>query len=746
MTKINIFKFDFIPQAQSYERILEAMLGEPLIMHYDFSSQDAFAIANGNEQLNSLHNIASGIKISAAEHPDEMAIKDALLLKPYYMAAYKSTDMHVQKPISDIYEIMRGEDARMAVAFVPSNIKHARVVKERIEEELSRGELRLTKSGNLRSKQGISIFSGSTNSTQAQLYYNSGERMVMESMLSMLNEILLSNGISYKVLILAEDNQKLLRYISQKLMILEDSRMTLDTIAKFYDKMWRIDSLPFSIDKAAQFLVFPDKIVGGINIKTKFEPEQGSICIGTFMRDSLEDSGERISVYPDTFNLGTIITGLPGTGKTLEAMSIVRQVCNTEPRPQIAIIAPTEEWGNFALENNLRLVKLYESDMKINFFKCDAKIGIEKFYENLSMLIAFASNAGPYKNSLEKCLLAAFHKAYASTKAPDPVEVYEAIEEAVIEQHGKRTNVGVKYTKHGENIRAALENLRLMLFREEFSAKEGIDFGSLLEDGVVFDLSKVSNNMKAFFYALILNQIYSFADSFDIIGDKKLRMLVCLEESQLVFNADEFSATTADLRQRIQDFRKRGIGLMLVAHSITDINQSIRRLCQNKLYFRQSSDVTKYAAMDLGFREMELENVIDKLKTIEQRVCAFSHVSRKGAIATSPGPIFITTVEYVEGSAVDYKDESNAKANIKDSIKLKLVDGSGNAMGGIAAKLIYVGENVAAGKTDENGEIRFSGILIDRIHTLNIYSQKNRFQTFRIVAKDQTIIVPPLRT
>ncbi len=82
MTKINIFKFDFIPQESSYGRILEAMLGEPLIMHYDFSNQAAFAIVNGNEQLGNLHNIASGVKVSIAEHPDEIMIKDALLLKP----------------------------------------------------------------------------------------------------------------------------------------------------------------------------------------------------------------------------------------------------------------------------------------------------------------------------------------------------------------------------------------------------------------------------------------------------------------------------------------------------------------------------------------------------------------------------------------------------------------------------------------------------------------------------------------
>jgi hypothetical protein len=160
------------------------------------------------------------------------------------------------------------------------------------------------------------------------------------------------------------------------------------------------------------------------------------------------------------------------------------------------------------------------------------------------MLIASASNAGPYKNSLEKALLAAFHKVYKLVKDPDPQEVYEAIEEAIIEQHGKRTNVGVKYTKHGENTMAALENLRLMLSRPEFAQRNGIDFSKLVKSGVVFDLSEVSNNMKTFFYALILNQVYNIADTFAEDGDDKLRLLIVLEEAQLAFG-DELSAPNA---------------------------------------------------------------------------------------------------------------------------------------------------------------------------------------------------------
>ncbi|EQD45973.1 hypothetical protein B2A_09061, partial [mine drainage metagenome] len=201
------------------------------------------------------------------------------------------------------------------------------------------------------------------------------------------------------------------------------------------------------------------------------------------------------------------------------------------------------------------------------------------------------SNAGPYRNSIEKVLLSAFNKSYKDTKDPDPNTVYSNIELAVIEQHAKVTNTSIKYTKHGENIKAALQNLRLIISRPEFAYNNGIDFRSIIERGAVFDLSNVSNNMKPFFYALILNQIYGFAESFDIYGDSKLRMLICLEEAQVVFSNDAESAANQDLENRVQNFRKKGIGLFLITHNATDISPRIRRLLQFKMYFRQSADV-----------------------------------------------------------------------------------------------------------------------------------------------------------
>ena len=200
------------------------------------------------------------------------------------------------------------------------------------------------------------------------------------------------------------------------------------------------------------------------------------------------------------------------------------------------------------------------------------------------------------------------------------------IEEAVIDQHGKRTQNSIKYTKHGENIRSSLENLRLMLMKPQFAYCGGISFRELVKSGAVFDLSNVSNSMKPIFYAFILNQVYCITDEFDTKGDSELRSVICVEEAHLIFGGEDESAATMDLRQRIQNFRKKGIGLFLITHNVTDINPAIRRLCQIKIYFRQSPDIAKYASNDMIFGEDDYIRASGMFKTLGQRICALSYI------------------------------------------------------------------------------------------------------------------------
>ncbi|MFP3215430.1 MAG: DUF87 domain-containing protein [Candidatus Micrarchaeota archaeon] len=612
---------------------------------------------------------------------------------------------------------------KLIFAFVPADIKYVENIKRKVEHKLSRYGVRFTRT--------LGLHSGSM---QMELFYKYDERKMLEFILDMLNKIIFENGRSYKffILISSKDFDKLYKLIEPNLFTIELGSINFSSIGEVFEKLSGIDSIPISSEYASGLVSFPSFIKRLDKIQTDFPRTGSDIILGEFLEDSIKSSSINISINKSALNLGSIITGMPGTGKTYAAMSIAEQAFKSGS--SVVIISPTKEWASFAVKNNLKLIRLYSSNnFCINFFKSDTKLPIEKFYENLAMLIASASNAGPYKNSLEKVLLAAFHKVYKLAKDPDPQDVYEAIEEAIIEQHGKRTNVGVKYTKHGENTMAALENLRLMLSRPEFAQRNGIDFNKLFKSGVVFDLSEVSNNMKAFFYALILNQVYNIVDTFAEDGDDKLRLLLVLEEAQLAFG-DELSAPTLDLRERIQDFRKKGIGLILITHNITDISPAIRRLCQNKFYFRQSSDIVKLALSDLGFGE-EASN---RLRYLERGVCAMSYVYANGKERLLEGPVFVKVNEF---NLPEYRIKDHFTRRFYTNVKLNL----GSEYNDKLVELYYLGEKISSAVV-VNGEVTFDNLIIGKRYKLLIPAEHKKDTKSMIIkaealpAKEPTLV------
>jgi len=406
-------------------------------------------------------------------------------------------------------------------------------------------------------------------------------------------------------------------------------------------------------------------------------------------------------------NLGFIITGLPGSGKTREAMSILDSVLAYGNRETaVFVITPTNEWKEFASAHNMFLVRLYEDNVPINFFRCPKTIEKEKFYGNLAMILSSAANAGPYRNPMEKCMLNAFRKVYGSSDQPDPVRLYNEIEESIIKYHGKRTGSGTKYTKHGENIKSALENLRGILSKPQYCVENGIKIEDLIKHGAVFDISGTSDNTRAQLYALVLNQIYALSSNFDTSGDDQLRLMICLEEAQTIFG-DDRSPAVQDIQQRIQDFRKQGIGLMLLTHNVNDIDVGIRRLCQIKLYLKQAPDTAIVASKDLIFPNVDQEDVVLKLKTLNSRMGAFSYVSKDGSEKIQEDTIFINTEVYESRSfgpnnmMDDYMKEQNLSPAelIKCTVELKLKDLEGidaNALGdSYYVKVSFLGEELA---------------------------------------------------
>lgn len=452
------------------------------------------------------------------------------------------------------------------------------------------------------------------------------------------------------------------------------------------------------------------------------------------MKDAVFDTKKMIGIEASSLNLGTIITGLPGSGKTNEAMAIIDSIANSG-KTKFCVISPTDEWSRFAQGHGFYLLKLYDSKTAINFFTCPDNVSREKFYEDLAMILSSASNAGPYRNPMEKCMLNAFRKVYAVTNNPDPVALYGAIEDSIRKFHAKKTNTGYRYTKHGENIRSALENLRAILSRPEYSAKDGMKLDQVLEKGVVFDLSNVSGNTKPYFYALILNQIYSITSAFDTSGDNELRMLLCIEEAQTIFK-DKDSPAVQDLRYRIQDFRKQGIGLMLLAHNVVDIEQSVRRLCQTKIYLKQAPDVAQVAAKELIFTRATEEEVVLKLKHLDSRIGAFSYIVKSGDEKISQDTIFIRTKDYERRREAQSLNQGPDYARPPEIIDAKIcleaivsdsVEQRSVILNMKGIRLLFLGEEVAEAEIINGKLPTIAGLLKGKEYMVQLLDRKIGF-------------------
>lgn len=726
MDEIKIMSVSQVPLNLDKAVFVTALSQEKFLVWHD-TARARTIIATCQKAVEKIDSVLPGLEFTDFEEKLEFAMPVGIV-SFLYKEPVSFEDRETFEVFGDLYKILRESQDKICICFNPIGADEVNLLKTKIEHLLSTKETRQTKS------QGDRSLSYSfTNAVQMENYYDSDEKKVLVSILEALDDIVISNGFCYKVLIVCEDREKVLNYLKSKLLIIEKIGIRNGSLESIYSKSEKIDAFPYNIKKVLQMLSFSENIQKGPNVKTGISNfASGNITLGTFMEESVRNTNIPVKIMNSALNLGCLITGLPGSGKTVEAMSICKQVkfCS-EKDTRIVVISPTNEWLGIATESNLEYVQPYGPERAINFFKCSSGINIERFYENLAVLIASSSNAGPYRNSLEKCLLAAFRRVYSITRNPDPLEVYESIERAIIEHHGKESNIGVKYTKHGENIRAALEGLRLLLFREEFSSIKGEDFGKLIEKGVVFDLSCVSNSMKPLFYGLILNQVYSFSEEFDTFGDNKLRMLILIEEAQLIFSQDEISGATLDLKQRIQDFRKKGVGLMLVTHNITDINPGIRRLCQNKLYFRQSNDIAKYAFSDLGFAESQMEQALNRLKSTERRTCAVSIVERTSKGSRVIEPTFITTNDF----HFEARENAAAATTIKRSdsakgMKIQIVDLEEKPVENLRVSVSYVWERIGDFITDKNGTVNIEGVIRHRRYKVQVFDIGRRKALF----------------
>jgi hypothetical protein len=613
---------------------------------YDLSKKITFLAIESSDAKERAANIMSAIPGLVISEDNGSAFEYDLVKAA---SAYRRQERDGGQIFSDIFD-SGINSGYLAVLFTPMKMNEIEAGKKYMEKVLSKREESRTIS--------ILSYKKSNVSTHNENFHGSEEHMLLSELLESLNASILKNGIAYKIHLLF-DTKEIEDYVRPRALVFSISELK------------KAKSFPFGVNTAKTFMNFYGKHGISYTINTTHEGCKGNLALGTMMKDAVYDTKEEVKIEPSSLNLGTLITGLPGSGKSNEAMAVIDSL-NREAT-KVCVIAPTQEWDDFARNHDLCIIELYDNKTPINFFRCPPSAKKEKFYEDMAMILSSASNAGPYRNPMEKCMLNAFRKVYAGTNEPSPVAVYEAIVDSIRKFHAKKSNVGWKYTKHGENIMSALENLRAILCRPEYVAKVGIRLEELVEAGAVFNLSNVSVNTKPYMYALLLNQLYAIAGSFDMLGDNELRMLICVEEAQVIFKEKD-SAAVQDIKYRIQDFRKQGVGLMLLSHNVIDIEPSIRRLCQTKIYLKQAPDVSAAAAKELVFTYAKEEEIAQKLKHLNSRIAALNYIIKAGPDKLSPDTIFIKTKEYSNSPAEIQSNKLQPYLQTNKIVPARLID------------------------------------------------------------------------
>ncbi len=514
------------------------------------------------------------------------------------------------------------EKGIFGVLFFPVKKEEIEYSSREIERSLTAIDTKETRSINARMASYNSSYS-----TQHDIFYNSDDRIALNYILNSINKAILKGSSIYKTLFFTDAESSYIKhYLSSKFLILESSSISNAGMPDIISYLSKSKQIALGSDELGYLLDFEGMHRISHVIETGISPSKGDICIGSIMKHAVLDTKINLSLDRSILNLGVLISGLPGTGKTHESMAIVEEAIKVGV-PTV-VISSTKEWDGFAYDNNLYCLKLLNDKVPINFFSCPNRSNRDKFWRDLAMLLASASDAGPYRRPLEKCMLDAFRRVYKSTANPNPADAIDEIIKSIIDMHGKRTNTGVKYTKHGENIKAALENLIDLLSNAEYSSQFGVMFEDLISRGIVFDASETGFGMKKLIYSLILNQFYSIISSMDESGDSSLRMLLVVEEAELVFKDDD-SPAVEDMKTRIQDFRKKGVGLIFITHGALEVDADLRRLLQVKLYFRQSSDMAPYAVKDL-LSDIDNDRLVSKIKHMPSGIFGLSTISKEG--------------------------------------------------------------------------------------------------------------------
>jgi len=617
--------------------------------------------------------------------------------------------------ITDLPMAFRDSDCYLLVSFIPEGRDALNEVKRQWEDELSR----LTPV----SREGVSIQGGDSQRshfTERMKYEETDVAMVAAELLAMCDNALLRSDAVYSVSVIGwGERAELLKQhlkgkywgICEKVRVNEELRNCMPIEGGEI----------LSGEYASLFVNFaPEFAREEISLEIKEIPRnflskgRSSIEVGN---ELLKGVRRHRGIYLDSmsYNTNILIVGQQRMGKTMLAKRIARHAVSEGAG--VIVFSPSSEWNAVAKSRKGMLVLKLSSRIPFNLVRCPPGVRREQFYQDLALLLANAMGAGPYTNPIRNVMLNSFTSLYARDKELGIVDIYDGVHSSVVEFY---SHEGKSFGKFGQNIRASLENLRQIMLKEQFRMKDGVRIEDCIRDGAVFDMSGCSELERALLYAFILAQVYScIMSNFDEKGDRELRLLLVLEEAQMVFRRQgregvsiEASAT-ADLEKKLGMFGKRGVGMMLITHFADQLSDIVRRHAQTHFYFKQDVDSLESALKDLKFNPSEEElwrNASAKLLSLPTGVAACRAVHINDGERIEVGPFLMKSIaekedrmgeKEIDARVERYLESNGIKMPEKTKLRVKVISADGKGVPDANVELLLRDTPVSVSETQD---------------------------------------------
>lgn len=301
---------------------------------------------------------------------------------------------------------------------------------------------------------------------------------------------------------------------------------------------------------------------------------------------------------PD-LTLGSVIVGIPKTGKSFTALWIVYQVLEHNI-PCWTFEYEKTMWRhliNLEYRNPKTSIETWHftlANENVNPFRWNP-LGVERgvteseHREKFRANFTFSYNMEEWADDYIRLILAKIYKNRKNEgRIPLPIDLLEPIK-SITKQYSQRL---------GKDLEGYLK-MRVRDFNLEeqgymFNCNNGLNISELVTKNVIFEMRNMDKDTKRFFTTMLLTSLFEYVSRLG--GTKNLRLLIILEEAHELISKNPtgkegVSYQANDIVEKFfRQSREYGVGLMVIDHIPKDMPEMTLSLSRTGIIHRLKNE------------------------------------------------------------------------------------------------------------------------------------------------------------